>query len=134
MKIRKRKRRAPIIPINSMSDIAFLLLIFIMLLSLINYRKEIKIAYPEADYVEVTQHEKNLEIWVDENGETYYKGMLISLEAIEGVIADAFTENPSVRIHVIADKNTKYKHVDDVIGILKLLQHRVVSLVVKEKK
>ena len=32
-----------------MSDIAFLLLIFIMLLSLINNRKEIKIDYPEAE-------------------------------------------------------------------------------------
>ena len=134
MIINKRKRRDFIIPINSMSDIAFLLLIFIMLISLINYRREIKIDYPESDFVEVTQYDKNLEIWIDENGVTYYKGMVIDLKTLEGIIADTIAEKPDTRIHILADKNTKYKNVNNVINVLKFLQHRVVSLVVKESK
>lgn len=65
MKVIRKFRRKPIIPINSMSDIAFLLLIFIMLISLINYRREIKINYAEAEFQEVTQSENNLEIWIN---------------------------------------------------------------------
>jgi biopolymer transport protein ExbD len=115
-----------------MSDIAFLLLIFIMLISLINYRREIKIAYPEAESPEVTQADKNLEIWVDREGTVYYKGEAQTHSSIEGIIAEAVAQDPSVRIHILADKNTPYKHVNGVLEILKLLQHRAVSLVVKE--
>ncbi len=132
MNIKRSKKRNPIVPVNSMSDIAFLLLIFIMLISLINYRREIKIDYPEAESQEVTQAEKNLEIWVDRRGTIFYEGERQSLSGIEGIIADGVAEDPSVRVHILADKNTPYKHVDGVLEILKLLQHRAVSLVVKE--
>lgn len=131
MKIKRRKRRAPIVPINSMSDIAFLLLIFIMLISLINYRKEVKIEYPEAEFQEVTQADKNVEIWVDRWGNYYYNGHLSELSLVEGSIAQEIAKNPSIRIHILADKNTPYKNVNDVVEILKLLQHRAVSFVVK---
>jgi biopolymer transport protein ExbD len=134
MKIKKKSRRQPLIPINAMSDIAFLLLIFIMLLSLMNYRREIKIEYPESKYQEITQVEKNFEIWVDKQGNVYYKDRITDLITLEGLIVDAIIKNPDVRIHIIADKNTEYKNVDKVINILKLLQHRVVSLVVKDNE
>ncbi|MBP7553280.1 MAG: biopolymer transporter ExbD [Spirochaetes bacterium] len=131
MKIRRRTRIAPFIPINSMSDIAFLLLIFIMLISLINYKKVIKIDYPEAEYKEVTQADKNFEIWIDSNGVIYYKGYVIEMATLEGKIVDAIAQDPETRIHIIADRNTKYKNVNNIIEILKLLQHRIVSFVVK---
>jgi biopolymer transport protein ExbD len=132
VKIQRTERRKPIIPINSMSDIAFLLLIFIMLISLINYRKEVKIAYPEAEHYEVTQAEKNLEIWITKDGNIIIDGMLHTPAMLEDTIAAHIIENPSVRIHVLADRDTPYMHVNQVIEILKLLQHRVVSMVVKE--
>lgn len=133
MKIERHKRKIITIPISSMSDIAFLLLIFIMLLALINYKKIIKIDYPEANYKEVTQADSNLEIWIDVNGVIYYKGNIIELKSLENIIVDTVTKKPDTRIHIIADKNTPYKNVDKVVEILKLLQHRVVSFVVKDK-
>ncbi len=132
MNIRKRKRRKPMLPINSMSDIAFLLLIFIMLISLMNYRKEIPIEYTEADFLEVTQVDTNLEIWIDAPGYVYYKGEIVDEVMLENIIVDAVVLNPATSIHIIADKNTKYRNVNNVLEILKLLQHRAVSLVVKE--
>jgi len=115
-----------------MSDIAFLLLIFIMLISLINYRREIKIDYPEGEYQEVTQADKNLEIWVNREGLIFYDGDPVSLSYAESLIADAAANDPSIRIHILADKNTPFKNVNGVLEILKLLNHRAVSLVVKE--
>jgi len=117
-----------------MSDIAFLLLIFIMLISLINYREEVPIAYPEAENPEVTEADKNVEIWVTRQGELFYDGEAVSLEQVEAVIADAVAENPSARIHILADRNTPYKHVNAVVEVLQLLQHRVVSFVVGESQ
>jgi biopolymer transport protein ExbD len=115
-----------------MSDVAFLLLIFIMLVSLINYRKEVKIAYPEAETAKKTSAAENLEIWIDRAGNTYLDGDPCSLRTIENAIGDLYRTAPSTRIHIIADRDTLYTHVNEVIKILQLLQYRVVSFVVKD--
>ncbi len=134
MKFNFKKRRYPVIPLSSTSDIGFLLLIFIMLISLINYRKEVKIEYPEAKKLQIVQEKKNFEIWIDSIGNVYYDGKIITSTKLEELIVDAILKKPDIRIHVIADRNTKYKHINDVIEELKFLQHRVVSFVVKESK
>lgn len=127
------RRRKPSVTTSSMSDIGFLLLIFIMLISLMNQRKEEKIEYPEATMIEKTQVDENFEIWVKSDGQTFVEGQLVTPEVLERLIAAKVAEQPMTRVHIIADKNTPYKYIDSVVTILQLLQHRVVSFVVKEK-
>jgi biopolymer transport protein ExbD len=127
-----RPRRRPTVSVNAMSDIAFLLLIFIMLISLINYRQEEPIEYPEAQFTEVTQADANLEIWVRRDGTIVIDGRSITPADAEGIIADAIADDPSVRIHLLADLNTAYRNVAAVIGVLQTLQHRALSLVVND--
>ncbi len=134
MKVARSRRRTVIVSVNAMSDIAFLLLIFIMLISLINYRQEIPIAYPEAEDPEVTEADRNVEIWVTREGRLFHDGDRVDLRQVEGIIADAVAENPSVRVHILADRNTPYRHVNGVVEVLQLLQHRVVSFVVGETR
>lgn len=128
----KRARRKPGITTSSMSDIGFLLLIFIMLISLMNQRYEEHIEYSEAVKLERTQVENNFEIWIQKDGTVSVDGKIVNLQTLERLIIERIAENPDARIHVIADKNTPYKHVNSVISILQFLQHRVVSFVVKE--
>lgn len=130
--INRRKRKASIAT-ASMSDIGFLLLIFIMLISLINQRHEEKIEYSEAKILEKTQVEKNLEIWIKQDGSVFVEGNQITPQNLELLIAGKIAEEPTARIHIIADRNTPYKYINDVISVLQLLQHRVVSFVVKEE-
>jgi biopolymer transport protein ExbD len=115
-----------------MSDVAFLLLIFIMLVSLINYRRELKIEYPEAKKASRTSAEKNLEIWIDRGGGIYLDGIAGDLPDLEDAVAEIYRSAPDTRIHIIADKYTPYRHVNQVISTLQALQYRVVSFVVKE--
>lgn len=129
----KMKRRNPSITTSSMSDIGFLLLIFIMLISLMNQRYEEKINYSESTVLERTQADSNFEIWVQKNGIISADGNELDSISLEKAIVGAIAENPSVRIHVIADKDTPYKYVNSVVAVLQSLQHRVVSFVVKEK-
>jgi biopolymer transport protein ExbD len=127
-----RKRKHLVIPLNSMSDVAFLLLIFIMLVSLINYRREVKIAYPEAETAKRTTAEKNLEIWVDASGNVYLDGIPADLRTVEHAIAETYRSAPGTRIHIIADRATPFERVNKVLEILQLLQYRVVSFVVRD--
>jgi biopolymer transport protein ExbD len=115
-----------------MSDVAFLLLIFIMLVALINYRKEVKIEYPEAETAKKTSAEKNLEIWVDSAGSLYLDGTPAAINTIEAGIIEAYRTAPDTRVHIIADRNTPFEYVHRVLEILQILQYRVVSFVVKD--
>ena len=126
-----RRRKDFFIPLFSMSDVAFLLLIFIMLVSLINYRKEVKIQYPEAETAQRVSVEKNLEIWVDREGGLHVNGNPGSLANVERSIVDSYRSAPDTRVHIIADRDTPFENVNQVIDILQILQHRVVSFVVK---
>ncbi|MBP5575308.1 MAG: biopolymer transporter ExbD [Treponema sp.] len=128
----KKKRRNPSITTSSMSDIGFLLLIFIMLISLMNQRYEEKINYSESTALERTQADSNFEIWIQRNGVVSAEGKELDSVGLERAVVSAIAENPNVRIHVIADRDTPYKYVNSVVGVLQSLQHRVVSFVVKE--
>jgi len=128
----RRDRKRLIIPVNAMSDVAFLLLIFIMLVALINYRREVKIDYPEAAVALRTSDIKNLEIWIDSEGGLYLDGVLSTFLDVEIAIGELVRSAPDTRVHIIADKNTRFEHINGVLQIMQLLQYRVVSLVVKE--
>lgn len=132
MNIKNHVRKIPFVPVNAMSDVAFLLLIFIMLVSLINYRKEVKIEYPEANTAKKTSAEKNMEIWINNAGGLFLDGIASDAATIENAIADMYREAPDTRVHIIADKNTSFEYVSGVLDILQLLEHRVVSFVVKD--
>jgi biopolymer transport protein ExbD len=128
----KKKRRNPSITTSSMSDIGFLLLIFIMLISLMNQRYEEKIEYSESLVTERTQADSNFEIWIQKNGVISADGEVLDTNSLENAIVKAVTANPGVRIHIIADRDTPYKYVNAAVSVLQTLQHRVVSFVVKD--
>jgi biopolymer transport protein ExbD len=114
-----------------MSDVAFLLLIFIMLVALINYRKEVKIEYPEAKTALRTSAEKNLEVWIDVEGGIYLDGNAADIPTLERTIDDLYRNAPDTRIHIIADRNTPYEKINAALEVLQILQYRVVSFVLK---
>ncbi len=128
----KKKRRNPSITTSSMSDIGFLLLIFIMLISLMNQRYEEKIEYSESLVTEKTQAESNFEIWIQKNGTISADGKILDMESLEKAVVTAVAEKNDVRIHIIADRETPYKYVNNAVSILQTLQHRVVSFVVRD--
>jgi len=132
MKIKKRGRKNFAVPLNSMSDVAFLLLIFIMLVALINYRREVPITYPQGESARRTSAERNLEIWVDRAGAIYLDGLPSTAAAVEQAVGAAYRAFPDTRVHVIADRDTPFEKVRQVLALLQLLQYRVVSFVVKD--
>jgi len=131
MKLNRNKNKNFYIPLNSMSDVAFLLLIFIMLVALINYRKEVKIEYPNAKTALRTSEEKNLEVWIDREGGIYLDGDDADLLSLERKIAELYRGAPDTRVHIIADRNTPYEKINAALEVLQVLQYRVVSFVVK---
>jgi biopolymer transport protein ExbD len=130
-----RKRRPFIVPMNAMSDVAFLLLIFIMLVSLINYRKEVKIDYPEAnEAIKKISDSKNLELWIDKSGSVYMGGISSNLGEIEDTVGELYRTAPDTQIHIIADRDVPFVRVNAILEILQLLEYRVVTFVVRDSE
>ena len=127
----RRKKKTVSVSIFSMSDIAFLLLIFVMLVSLINYRQEINIDFPQAHTALRTTAERNLDIWIDIDGLIYLDGYLADHITLRETVTQLHLTAPDTRIHIIADRNVTYNKIDGVLEILQALQYRVVSFVVK---
>lgn len=130
----KRRKKFVSVPLFSTSDIAFLLLIFIMLVSLINYRREVKIEYPEAQMALRTTAEKNLEVWVDKEGGIYLDAEPSNKHMLERRVSELYRTAPDTRVHIIADKNTPYEKINSILEIFQLLQYRVVSFTVKSNE
>jgi len=130
----KRKGKFINVPIFSTSDIAFLLLIFIMLVSLINYRVVVNIDYPEANTALRTTAEKNLEVWINLEGDLFLDGNPSNKVELEQKITELYIKAPDTRVHIIADRNTPYQNINNVLEVLQLLQYRVVSFVVKSNE
>ena len=69
-----KKRRAVSVPIASMGDIAFLLIIFFMVCSEVAKDKNMAVLLPVSEHVKKIQVTVVARIDVDENGEIYFDG------------------------------------------------------------
>ena len=130
MKI-KRKKNISTLPFFSSSDIAFLLLIFVMMVSLINYRNTINIQYAHAQSAESLENEAELEIWIDNTGNYFFHGHNVSLEYIQNEILGVYNSDFLPTISLVADKDTAYKNVNDLLQILQILQYKYVNFIVR---
>ncbi len=76
MKRSRRKKRKPVtLPIASMGDIAFLLIIFFLVCSEVSKDKNnLKVALPNSEYVEKTKVDVVARVALDETGTIYFDG------------------------------------------------------------
>lgn len=124
----KRKRAMPNIPVSSMADIAFLLLVFFMVTSVLDSDPDVQVALPEVPGGEQL-NKKIANIYLGADKSIYYNTMKMSLpEAISNVRAKLAT-NPDLKVLIHADKELSYGEVDAVFEYLKEAGALKVSLV-----
>lgn len=120
----------PSIPVSSMADIAFLLLIFFMVTSVLDSDPDIPILLPEVPGGEqLNKKIANLYLSADTNKTIYFNSMRMTLpEAINNVRASLST-HPDLKVLIHADKELTYEEVDRVFDMLKEAGALKVSLV-----
>lgn len=73
-KSQRKKRRTVPVPIASMGDIAFLLIIFFMVCSEMAKERELPLTLPLSEHVEKQEVQVAARVAVDEKGEIYFDG------------------------------------------------------------
>ncbi len=117
-KIRKEGKVA--IPTASMSDIAFLLLIFFMVST--TFRKEVglKVLLPEARATEKLTRTRDIShIYISKDGKISVDDKIVTPDLLKLAYMRKVEEKPEIIVSIKADKNAKYDYVDKVIESLR---------------
>ncbi|MEF3694022.1 MAG: biopolymer transporter ExbD [Candidatus Cloacimonadota bacterium] len=137
MKIgRKRKGKAEI-PTSSMSDIAFLLIIFFMATTKFDVKEGIKIVLPQA----TEEQESTQTLTLTEKEMTRFQIIPDGTVAVnkdnprrydtatlDALIKTKLRENPQMIFKVITDRDAKYEHMIFVVDRLKAMKAEKISL------
>lgn len=75
--MRKKKRRAVAVPVASMGDIAFLLIIFFLVCSEESKEKSMEVVLPKSSYVEKTKVPVVARVAIDKDGAIYFDGQRV---------------------------------------------------------
>jgi biopolymer transport protein ExbD len=116
--IRRRHRTMSIIPLPSMADIAFLLLIFFITTSILEMEREIPLALPEA-LSSKTETGKHIRLWINAGGELFFNDRKESLESLFLHARSTALSRPDIRALVNADSSLPYERVNGVLETLR---------------
>ena len=126
----RKPRRSATQEINSssMSDIAFLLLVFFLVTTTISLDKGISLVLP-ADGNELEVNRKNIVgILVDASGRILMDDMPTKINKIKSTAEKKIASNPNIIFSVVTHKNTKYKDYILVLDQLKQANATKISI------
>ena len=104
--IRRRRIKKFVIPIASMGDIAFLLIIFFILTS--NFMKQKNIELEKPASIDVDKVEKApITVTLDKNAELWIDGRQMALAGLAGELSIVREQDPDRAVHVSIDRNLK---------------------------
>jgi biopolymer transport protein ExbD len=107
------------IPVASMSDIAFLLIIFFMLSSFANLKKGPDIENPAAKNItSPPEKSRQFEITVDKNGLVFFENSYLTTEELTQIFLLRSQRFPDMYVKINADENTEYEFIDQVVKAL----------------
>ena len=133
MKIERRKKSRSIMPVSSMADIAFLLLIFFMVSSVLEMEKEIPINLPESR-ISVSETRKYFNIWINSKGELYLDGKRDSLRNLVSYARYRISVNTDIKALISADRELPFEYINSAMEALRDAGVYNIVLVSKKKE
>jgi len=120
MLLGKRKKVSVEIPMASLPDIVFLLLIFFLVTTTIDAEKGLDLVLPPPDATEQEIAKKNLiNLLVNAAGDVLFDGELVEVRDITRVVKERLQDSPLLVVSVKTDKQTRYDVYIDVLDRLK---------------
>ena len=133
-KFKKKASTESKIPTSSMADIAFLLLVFFMVTTVLKLEEGLPIALPKAEAAQDIPREHVLHVWVDRVGKIAINDMIVTLSSVEGIVAQRIRANPGIIVAFYTDENAPYSIMSDIMDQLKRASAVRVSFASKKEK
>ena len=108
MAIRRSKKPSLVLPLSSMGDIAFLLIIFFMLVS--NFMKTANVDMEEARAADLEQQEAAKEsVTMDRNGDIWFQGQKVGANEVADLLKPLVEADKTLAVHVSIHQGLDYK-------------------------
>lgn len=133
-KIKKSARPETLIPTASMSDIAFLLLLFFMVSTVFVREKGLKVNLPKAVSIQKIPRNHSATIYVNQNGNISIDDLAVSIPDVQWVMQKKLIEDFNVIACFRTDKNTNYGIMSDILNQLREANALRVSFEAKLKR
>ncbi len=108
--LQRKSKAESDIPMSSIADIAFLLIIFFMVTTTFPQERPMRMPWPEAEATEkMDEQRKNiLHVFVTQEGNVFINDQRIPNDQVSNLIAPMYAQNQSLLISLRADRNTPY--------------------------
>ncbi|OQX70855.1 MAG: hypothetical protein B6D62_03355 [Candidatus Cloacimonas sp. 4484_275] len=133
-KIKKKTKAETQIPNSSMSDIAFLLLLFFMVSTVFVRERGLKVNLPRAKSIEKIPRNHSATIYVSKNGLISIDDMEVSVPDVEWVMQKKLADDYNVIACFRTDKDATYGIMSDILYQLRKAQTLRVSFEAKLKR
>ncbi|MBD3223524.1 MAG: biopolymer transporter ExbD [Caldithrix sp.] len=129
MLLGKKKDKEVEIPMASLADIVFLLLIFFLVTTSIDTEKGLDLVLPPPGDQEIKIPPKNItNLLINAQGQVLLDGEIIPIGQISGKIKEMIFENEKLIVSVKTDEETKYDTYVQVLDQLKKADAKKISL------
>ncbi|RLD59219.1 MAG: biopolymer transporter ExbD [Bacteroidetes bacterium] len=118
-KIEKKNKPSTEIPNASMSDIAFLLLIFFMVSTVFVKEKGLKVILPHASSIEKIPRTHAATIYLNQNGRISIDDFDVQIQQVSYIMQKKKAEDFNVIASFRTDKNTRYGIMSDILNQLR---------------
>ncbi len=129
MILKKKTRSEPEIPSSSMSDVAFLLLIFFLVTTIFNLERGLDLTLPNSQSSPKRINPKNIcEIKIAATGKITIDDKEVGLPEIETIVRKRALENEKLMCVIETDPKAYYGFMVDVLDELKTAEARKITL------
>lgn len=132
--IKKTKKPETTIPTASMSDIAFLLLLFFMVSTVFVKEKGLNVNLPKAGEIQKIPRDQAATIYVDRYGTISIDDFVVTIPDVQWVMQKKLAENFNVISCFRTDKETNYGIMSDIMNQLREANALRVSFEAKLKR
>ncbi|MBN1622625.1 MAG: biopolymer transporter ExbD [Endomicrobiales bacterium] len=127
MKASRQYKINVIIPFVTMADIAFLLLIFLIVTSSVQKNPELKLTLPQSAQFDKIKKKKNVELFVSKGGEIIFEQDRYDVNDLISVLPE------DEQCIISADKETDFKLIHNIIEVLKNNDYEKIAFTVTRK-
>ncbi len=124
----KRKKINIMIPFVTMADIAFLLLIFLIVTSAVGKRPEVPLRLPDSTQFDKIKQEENVELYVTSKNELFLNKKQYSIIQLRKNLPD------NDRCIISADRNADFETIYKIIKLLQDKSYKSISFSVIRKE
>lgn len=126
MKLARRSRGGAAIPTASMSDIAFLLILFFMVTTVFSTEQGLNLVLPKAEATQRIRLRRNtVNVWINREGRISIQdklmpeGEALAVEAFGNKLLQILAEKPDLVVLLRVDENARYGQISDLIEKMK---------------